>query len=112
MSGRDLAVGLLDALDDDALSLLAERLRPHLAEPGGMVDAKEAAARLGLHERTVARMAREGRIPGAVKVGRSWRFRADRLAPRAPIRLAEAASPRRGRREAHRPSVAAIRNAG
>lgn len=109
MSGRDRAAGLLDALDDDALSVLAERLRPHLVQPAGLLDAKEAAAQLGLHERTVARMAREGRIAGAVKIGRGWRFHADRLAPSAPARLQEAAPQRRPRREPHRAIASAIR---
>lgn len=112
MTGRDLAVGLLDALDDDALCALAERLRPYLSEPDELVDARQAAERLGLHERTVARMAREGRIPGAVKVGREWRFHADRLAPSAPTRLVDSARPRRPRREPHRAVASAIRGAG
>jgi excisionase family DNA binding protein len=86
----DLAAALLSALDDDVLVVLAERLRPYLADAGAdeLLDSKAAAARLGLHERTVVRMAREGRIPDAVKVGRSWRFPADRLAPRPATRAA------------------------
>ena len=40
--------------------------------------AAEAADLLGLHPDTLVRMARAGRI-WAQKVGREWRFRADRL---------------------------------
>ena len=41
-------------------------------------DVPEAAKRLGVSERTMRRLAREGRIPSR-KVGRSWRFSADAL---------------------------------
>jgi excisionase family DNA binding protein len=113
-----LAAALLDSLDNEALAALAQRLRPHLAEPdpdgGRLLDPREAAARLGLHERTVARMAREGRIPGAVKIGRGWRFPADRLATQPPPRPVEARSQRRApaRREPGWASVHAIRGTG
>lgn len=39
---------------------------------------EETAVRLGLHEETVRRFAREGRLP-AFKAGRSWRFAPNRL---------------------------------
>ena len=118
MSAQDLAAALLDSLDNEALAALAERLRPHLAESGPdggrLLDPREAAARLGLHERTVARMAREGRIPGAVKVGRAWRFPADRLVTRPPLRPVDARSQRGApaRGEPGRASVRAIRGTG
>lgn len=118
MSDQGLAVALLDSLDNEALAALAERLRPHLADHDAdgarLLDPREAAARLGLHERTVARMAREGRIPGAVKIGRGWRFPANRLVTRPPERPTEPGSLRRGRayREPGRASVRAIRRAG
>lgn len=118
VSEHRLAAALLDSLDNEALAALAERLRPHLAErdPGGgeLLSPREAAGRLGLHERTVARMAREGRIPGAVKIGRSWRFHSERLSPRPPLRSVEAGPRPRdlGRREAGLTSVRAIRGAG
>jgi excisionase family DNA binding protein len=115
---RDLAGVLLSTLDDDALAELAERLRPFLADaegdPGRLLAPREAAARLGLHERTVARMAREGRLPGAVKVGRGWRFPAGSLAvtPRARPHN-EAPAPRRRRPAPDgRASVRAIRGEG
>lgn len=119
MSDRGrLAAALLDSLDNEALAALAERLRPHLAESdpdgGSLLDPREAAARLGLHERTVARMAREGRIPGAVKIGRGWRFPADRLETRPPRRPVDARPQRRvpARREPEWASVRAIRGTG
>ena len=34
---------------------------------------EEVAALLRISERTIYAMAKEGRLPGAVKVGRSWR---------------------------------------
>jgi excisionase family DNA binding protein len=76
---QELGSALLSALDDDSLRELASRLRPYLSdEPGRLLDAREASDRLGLHTETLVRMARHGRV-WAVKVGREWRFRADRL---------------------------------
>ena len=110
----DLAAALLGALDDDVLVVLAERLRPYLADirADELLDSKAAAARLGLHERTVVRMAREARIPDAVKVGRSWRFPADRLAPRPTTRSAgpELRGGRVGRRVVDGHATRAIRD--
>jgi excisionase family DNA binding protein len=40
-----------------------------------LLDAKQVAAYLKLHEVTVLRFARQGKLPG-FKVGRKWRFRA------------------------------------
>ena len=74
-----LADALLGALDETAARELAARLRPHLpTAPDRFLDAREAASMLGLHPDTLVRMARTGRI-WAQKVGREWRFRADRL---------------------------------
>ncbi|MDQ3630200.1 MAG: helix-turn-helix domain-containing protein [Actinomycetota bacterium] len=118
MSEQGLAAALLDSLDNEALAALADRLRPHLtdAELDGnrLLDPREAAARLGLHERTVARMAREGRIPGAMKIGKGWRFPADRLATRPPLRPVAGGDgrPAQARRTPGRASVAAIRGLG
>lgn len=89
MSGHtsNPAVAFFDALDDDALARLADRLAPLIAErldpavTGRLLTAKEVGERLGLHERTVSRMAAEGRLEGR-KVGRGWRFDPDRLAVR------------------------------
>lgn len=74
-----LAAALLAALDDATARELAERLRPHLpVDPSRLLDVRQAAEVLGLHPDTLVRMARTGRI-WATKVGREWRFRADRL---------------------------------
>jgi excisionase family DNA binding protein len=103
---------LLDELDEIALRDFAERLRPYLVDnTGRLLDAREAAAMLGLHPDTLVRMARTGRIR-AVKAGRAWRFRADQL-DISPSRQATVSAlpsaPRRRLRVATRPSVAAIR---
>lgn len=107
---------LVEALElaDEALKReLADRLRPYLAsESDRLLDAEEKAAHLGLHPDTLARMARDGRIPGAMKVGREWRFRADLceiLPPRAAaVEVGPGAAPRRSAAPA-RTSIAAIR---
>jgi excisionase family DNA binding protein len=39
-----------------------------------LIDCATAAALLGIHEKTLQRMAREGRVP-AIRVGKFWRFR-------------------------------------
>lgn len=77
---HELGSALLAALDGDALRELAERLRPYLREedPGRLLDARGASERLGLHPETLSRMARTGRV-WAIKAGREWRFRPDRL---------------------------------
>jgi excisionase family DNA binding protein len=49
---------------------------PRIFEP--LVDSKEAGEALGLHPKTVERMARDGRIP-AKRIGKYWRFRASEL---------------------------------
>jgi excisionase family DNA binding protein len=43
-----------------------------------VLDSEEAASLLGIHPKTLQRMARKGLIP-AKKVGRLWRFRASEL---------------------------------
>ena len=42
------------------------------------VDSKTAAALLGIHYKTLERMARYGEVP-ATKSGKSWQFRVSRL---------------------------------
>lgn len=49
------------------------------AESGEDLDSAAAAARLGYSRDVVVRMARAGRIPGAYKSGREWRFRSHDL---------------------------------
>lgn len=73
-----LAAALVSELGDEALRDLALRLQPFLpqddATSSELITTKEASKRLRVHEGTVARLAREGRIVGARKLGRSWRF--------------------------------------
>jgi excisionase family DNA binding protein len=50
--------------------------RGSLFEP--LIDLGTAAGLLGIHPKTLQRMARAGEVP-AVRVGRYWRFRASEL---------------------------------
>ena len=67
----DLAAALLDALDADALDRLAEQLAPRLAErlavgepaPDGWLDARAAAAHLGISRHALHRLSAERRLP-------------------------------------------------
>jgi len=78
LAGRpvsDLAAALLDALDDDALDRLAERLAPRLAgrlapadaQPNGdrWLDARAAAAYLGVSIHALHRLSAERRVPAS-----------------------------------------------
>jgi excisionase family DNA binding protein len=47
-----------------------------LFEP--LLDPKQAAALLRVHQKTLVRLAREGRVP-AIRVAKHWRFRASTL---------------------------------
>lgn len=114
MSHPDFVAALLDSLDDETLAAVAERLRPHLStatDRHELISSRQAAQALGLNERSVVRMAREGRIPGAVKIGRRWRFPGDSLVVHPPGRPSPSLSPRAARASvaAHRMSVNAIR---
>ena len=92
---------------------LASELRELLdgASPPALLDAKAKAAQLGLNPESLVRIAREGRIEGARKVGREWRFPsggcaiapANRVSP-----LTVDASPT-ARRATDSPAAAAIR---
>jgi hypothetical protein len=91
----ELAVALLDALDDDALIVLAQRLEPYMRrveDREALLTPALAARRLRVHPKTLTRAAAAGRVHGAVRAGRSWRFRADLLAldPPSGVRLAPA----------------------
>jgi excisionase family DNA binding protein len=94
-----LADTLIRELDDSALAELAERLRPfltrHVAE---LLAPAAAAALLGVHPKTLTRAAAAGRVSGAVRVGRAWRFRPAELALEPPVgvtpTLAPSARPR------------------
>jgi hypothetical protein len=73
----------IDQLDEHQLRRLAELLRPYLVDATpALLDTRDAAARLGLHGKTLARLARTGRVVGAQRVGRGWRFDPEQLAIR------------------------------
>jgi excisionase family DNA binding protein len=109
-----LGTALVAALDDDTLAQLAERLSPFLdasRKDASLLTAAQAAGRLGLHPKTVVRMARDGRLP-AVKIGTGWRFDPDQLVvawPARPQRPHTGRSRPRARTGGVPPSVLAIR---
>jgi excisionase family DNA binding protein len=90
--GNTLAGLFLESLadaDDSVKRELAAYLRPYLADgPGRLLDAGEKARQLGLHSETLVKMARAGRVRGAIKVGREWRFPSENveILPVAPAR--------------------------
>ena len=43
-----------------------------------LLDTREAAALLGIHPKTLQKLARSGKVPG-VRIGKSWAFRASAL---------------------------------
>jgi excisionase family DNA binding protein len=43
-----------------------------------LLDTQEAAALLGIHPKTLQRLARAGKVP-SVRIGKSWAFRASAL---------------------------------
>jgi len=105
-----LAGAVLTDLTDEQLRVLARRLAPHLDEQtatGRLLSPAEAAARLGIHVKTLTRAARQGRVPGARRVGRAWRFDASQL-DLEPVKRAStpASSPAQSRRRAHTTSSA------
>jgi excisionase family DNA binding protein len=78
---RQLAQDLPGALDDQALAILAARLRPYLGrELDGqrpddrLLTAAEAAARARVHVETIRRAIRAGDLCTAGRVGRSPRI--------------------------------------
>jgi excisionase family DNA binding protein len=106
-----LVAAVLADLTDEQLSVLAARLQPHLdadhAATGRLLTPVQAAARLGIHVKTLTRAARQGRVPGARRVGRCWRFDASQLdLERARRASAILPPPARQRRRAHGTSSA------
>jgi len=105
-----LAGAVLTDLTDEQLRVLARRLRPHLDDQtatGRLLSPAEAAARLGIHVKTLTRAARQGRVPGARRVGRVWRFDASQLDLQPAARASTLAPPpARARRRAHGTSSA------
>ena len=76
---------------EQLVELIESAVRAALEEATRMepiwLTAKEAAAMLGIHPKTLSRMARRGEIPSA-RIGRSYRFR------RADLSTALEAEPR------------------
>jgi excisionase family DNA binding protein len=63
---------LVSFLDDPQKQSVAQsRFEP-------LLDPKQAAALLRVHQKTLVRLAREGRVP-AIRVAKHWRFRASTL---------------------------------
>lgn len=72
---------LLDEIqsDEDAMREIAQHLALYLSPTlVALLTVDQAAERLGCNRDTLTRWAREGRI-AATKVGREWRFEADKL---------------------------------
>ena len=63
---------LMNVLDDPQKQSSAQRQFEPLLDP------KQAAALLRVHQKTLVRLAREGRVP-AIRVAKHWRFRASTL---------------------------------
>lgn len=78
---RVFAAGLSDLAG--AVRELADAVEssPSAQQPavGALVSTKVAAQARGVHQKTVEKKCREGVVPGAVKVGRSWRLPVDAL---------------------------------
>ncbi len=88
-----------DEADEASRAQFADRLRPHLGRVDQeLLDAETKARELGLHPETLVRMARNKRVPGARKIGRSWRFPAGEIDIRAATdtHIPEPAPARRG----------------
>jgi excisionase family DNA binding protein len=51
---------------------------PYATAPERLIDSEEAAAIIGIHPKTLQKMARRGQIRG-VHVGKLWRFRASTI---------------------------------
>jgi hypothetical protein len=56
----------------------------HLQTTDRVLCLHAAAKRLGVPERTLRYRASRGRVPGAFKQGKLWKFAAARLQPRCP----------------------------
>lgn len=80
----DLVRALVASLDAEILDQLAELLAPRIVarlrrSDGGLLTPVQAAGVLSVHPKTLTRAAAAGRVQGAVRVGRSWRFEASAL---------------------------------
>ena len=104
---------LLAEMTPEQAAEFAQRLAPHLPNGGGktplLINPEQAAHRLGIHPKTLTRAAAAGRVAGAVKVGRSWRFKPDEVALAPPKRSRPAPPPPPRRRRAESNAAAAIK---
>jgi excisionase family DNA binding protein len=80
-----ILAAILDAADDQELAELAARLEPFREREEPLLSPEAAAARLGVHPKTLTRASKAGRVAGAIRVGGRWRFRASELELR-PVR--------------------------
>lgn len=115
LSAPPLVAALLEELraaDDVVKREIASQLRLYLSdEPEQLLDAEEKATQLGLHPESLVKMAHAGRVPGARKVGRAWRFPPGQceVLPLVTPLTPDAPAPAPRRRPAPRRSIAAIR---
>ena len=82
---RTLLATIINELRNDPDA--ARELRDILTEQerdNGLLTPTEAAARLSVHPKTLTRAAGAGRVPGARRVGRHWRFEPAGLALEPP----------------------------
>ncbi|MGN6870277.1 MAG: helix-turn-helix domain-containing protein [Solirubrobacteraceae bacterium] len=107
---------LFRELDENERREVAEMLRPYLDQTADdrLLTPSEAAARLSVHRKTLVRAAAAGRVPGAQRVGKGWRFdpRVLALEPPAGIRPAPATSRRRPSSNGSGGVAAAIKTGG
>lgn len=87
-----LSAVLADLEEDPAAP---ERPRALLTDdsPRGLLTPANAAERLGVHPKTLTRPAANGRVPGATRVGRHWRFDPAMLALQPPAGTALVITP-------------------
>ena len=110
----DLTRALLEELAGDPEAV--KRLREIVGSGNGeqvLLTPEEAAERLSVHPRTLVRAAGHGRVHGAVRVGKHWRFEAEalRLDPPNAVEL-PASAPRSKSRRRQTPGELAIRGKG
>lgn len=68
----------IPAPDEETSALPKYPPSRYTAMPERLIDSEEAAAIIGIHPKTLQKMARRGQIRG-VHVGKLWRFRASTI---------------------------------
>jgi excisionase family DNA binding protein len=70
----------MDSTPSPSSEMPSPKLPPsrHPTPPEPLIDSEEAAAIIGIHPKTLQKMARRGQIRG-VHVGKLWRFRASTI---------------------------------